>query len=63
MKFVLYIVRKSRIYNIMEVDKCEPLRDEAKKRGRKPKKVIKKIEEKKETILVLKGPIIVIFDE
>ena len=47
----------------MEVDEGEPIKKEAKKRGRKPKQVIKKIEEKKETIIVLAGPVLVIFEE
>ena len=47
----------------MEVDEGEIIKKEPKKRGRKPKKAIRKNEEIKETMIVLNEPIIVVFED
>ena len=48
----------------MEVDEGEDNKKPEKKRGRKPKKEAKKVEEKKiESVIIVEGPIILIFEE
>ena len=48
----------------MEVDEGETVKKPEKKRGRKPKKEPKKVEEKKiESVIFVEGPVILIFDE